>query len=527
MPASPAQPCFRAIPQTLGGAASLFDLAVCHVPARGVWAIRWIGRTGQPTELEYPIPEPASSSAAAPALGNPRTAAATTPPPASPSSSPLPSACLASDERDGTRAAVRSGRRVPGQVPRFPSAALVLSHESAGAWIDCAYVDESFDTEIGAVALATFAGAWLIAYLARSASGQTSCRIAVVPRDRSAHSALGSSGQPTWRSLPAYPQAPGRAGAMAGAHGSVLIVAGGANFPDLPPWEGGIKRYYDDIYVLLPGETQWRAGGRLPAARAYGCALSTPDGVLILGGEDPAQVFDDSLLLSWNGAQLTVKPGPALPEPTTSASAVILGEAVYLAGGYTPATPRISRRDFWRLAWKQAGAAWERRETWPGPARALAVMAAAPQDDALYLMSGLEVRPAGEEPPAAPYLKDAYRYRPTAGWERLPDLPWSVVAATSPAPVAAQPSQVFVLGGVDGTQVGKLPRESPLPDDILVFNVARNEWKLWPEAWPTPVVTVPAVALGDEWVMISGEIRPGKRTAEVWAWRPDRSQKSP
>jgi len=534
MPALSRAHWFRLEPHTLGGAANLSELAVRYALARRAWIVRWVAATGEPTEREYPEATLVRRS--------------TTLPPSF---------------------AVRSAVRVPGQPPRFPSSPLVLCRKTDGEWQDCGFVDEDFAAETGATALVGGTESWLIAYLAQSESGQSSCRVAVIPgqsgpdaerpiqphpTDRGAErsQAFRLHPAPTWRPLPPYPAEPGRAGAMAGAHGPVLIVAGGANFPDLPPWENGIKRYYDDIYVLVPGESHWRPAGRLPAARAYGAALSTGDGLLILGGEDGVRTFADSLLLSWNGTKLAIKSGPPLPEPNTNGSAAFLGEDLYLMGGYTAALPRVSRGDFWRLpgALQALGvrpqslhesleglsqtpsevegrypsrgtrvAAWQRLEAWPGPARALAV--AATLDGALYLFSGLEMRAAAEPQPAEPYLRDAYHYRPASGWERLPDLPWSVVAAPSPAPVAANPSRIFLLGGVDGTQVGRLPRETPLPNDILCFDVALGEWKLWPEPWPTPVVTVPAVALGQEWVIVSGEIKPGKRTTEVWAWRPD------
>jgi len=502
MPALSRAHWFRLEPHTLGEAANLSELAVHYALARHAWIVRWIAANGEPTEREYEEPSPLRSG--------------TTLPP---------------------RFALRSGVRLAGQPPRFPSSPLVLSCETNGEWQDCGFVDESFPAEIGAPTLAGGTNSWLIAYLVRNESGSAACRVAVIPRQTD------PVRPPTWRPLPPYPAAPGRAGAMAGTHGPVLIVAGGANFPDLPPWENGIKHYYDDIYVLLPGESRWRPAGRMPAARAYGAVLSTDDGLLILGGEDGVRTFADTLLLSWNGTGLTIKAGPPLPEPNTNGCAAFLGADLYLIGGYTADVPRVSRRDFWCLPGAlralgigpqglheslegfryqnrgTLGATWQRVEAWPGPARALAVAAA--QDGALYLFSGLEVRAASEPQPAAPYLRDAYRYRPASGWERLPDLPWSVVAAPSPAPVAANPSRIFVLGGVDGTQVGRLPRETPLPNDILCFDVGRSEWKLWPEPWPTAVVTVPAVALGTEWIIVSGEIKPGKRTTEVWAWRPD------
>ena len=42
----------------------------------------------------------------------------------------------------------------------------------------------------------------------------------------------------------------GFAGAINGVNNDVLIVAGGSNFPDGKPWEGGKKSYSDKIFVL-------------------------------------------------------------------------------------------------------------------------------------------------------------------------------------------------------------------------------------------------------------------------------------
>ena len=45
----------------------------------------------------------------------------------------------------------------------------------------------------------------------------------------------------TWTSLPPLPDPIGFAGAFAGVADGALLVAGGANFPDLPPWDKGKK----------------------------------------------------------------------------------------------------------------------------------------------------------------------------------------------------------------------------------------------------------------------------------------------
>ena len=42
----------------------------------------------------------------------------------------------------------------------------------------------------------------------------------------------------------------GFAGPINGVNNNVLVVAGGANFPDGLPWEGGKKYYSNEIFVL-------------------------------------------------------------------------------------------------------------------------------------------------------------------------------------------------------------------------------------------------------------------------------------
>lgn len=326
-----------------------------------------------------------------------------------------------------------------------------------------------------------------------------------------------SATQPGWRQLPPYPRELGVAGILAGQHGGVLIAAGGANFPDRPPWEGGKKVYYDDIHVLLPGADEWMAAGQLPAPRGYSAVVSVPDGVLVIGGENAEQIFSDSLLLRWDGRKLVVAPAPALGSPLTSSVAAVLAGKVYLAGGYSPDAPRLSTGDFWRLDLAAMAAGWQTLPTWPGPTRAQAVMATAA--GSVYLISGLEMR-IGIDGKAQPtYLTDAYRYEPEGTWEKLPEMPWSAIAAPSPAPVTTTPDRIFVLGGVDGRQVGQLARGDRLPDRILCFDVADGAWKVAPGRWPDPVVTVPAVQWGGEWAMVSGEIMAGVRTRNAWIWR--------
>lgn len=306
---------------------------------------------------------------------------------------------------------------------------------------------------------------------------------------------------------------------LAGHHAGVIVAAGGANFPDAPPWEGGKKKTYDDIYVFVPEEGRWKPAGRLPEPRGYAAVVSLPEGVLVLGGENAERVFGDTLWLRWNGREVVVTPGPTLPAPMTSPVAVAVEATVYLAHGYAAGTPRLSAPGFWRWEANRKEADWETLPVWNGPSRGQAVMAAVEGD--LYLLSGIELALRENGKPEPRYLTDAYRYRPSKGvWEPLPELPHSVVAAPTPAPVNRGDDRFFVLGGVDGRNVGKLPRETRVPDEILSFAPAKNRWQVEQWRWPSPVVTAPAFRVGDEWIFVSGEIMSGVRTPEVWAWKP-------
>lgn len=408
--------------------------------------------------------------------------------------------------------ALRSGRRVIGERPTFPGAGLVISCQVGVDWADLGFADETPDGEIFAAAMAVRGTDLLAAWLASDGQGGAVCR--ALRFSLQAPQAVGD----VWRTHPAFPMAPGVAAPIAGVHGGVLLAAGGANFPDRPPWENGVKRTYDEIYALLPGEPAWRNSGKLPVPRAYAAVVSVPDGVLAIGGENATGVFADSLLFSWSGREVVVNPAPALPVPLASPVAAVLDGKVYLAGGYAAGTPRVTTNSFYCLDLAAPAAGWQPLPSWPGPSRALAVIAAL--NGAIYVVSGIEMLAGPDGQPQISYLTDAYRYRPGGSWEKLPELPWSVIAAPSPAPVTTAPGRIFIFGGVDGRQVGKVPRDKRVPEDILFFDVARHEWRLWKEVWPEPVVSTPVVRAGDEWIFVSGETKAGHRTTAVVGWQP-------
>ena len=146
----------------------------------------------------------------------------------------------------------------------------------------------------------------------------------------------------------------GVAGPFAGVHNDALIIAGGANFPRGFPWErsdDGVtppKIYHSDVHVLVrDGEAyKWVSQTvKLPQAAAYGVSVSTPAGIVCIGGERKDKPFEGQQLmhvlsqvfrLSWNEEVRKVEVDTSLPDlpfGLTTAAGALVNNAIYVAGG--------------------------------------------------------------------------------------------------------------------------------------------------------------------------------------------------
>jgi len=338
--------------------------------------------------------------------------------------------------------------------------------------------------------------------------------LAAAPAARAAAPSL-----PSWSQLAPLPDREGFAYPFSGVHNGALLVAGGANFPDKKPWEGGAKVWYDTVFVLEQPGGAWRVAGKLSRPIGYGISLSTPEGVLCLGGSDPRGHFADGFLLRWSGGRLETRPFPALPRPLANSCGVQVGGTIYVAGGIETPDATAALRTFWAIEPGAKEPRWRELEPWPGPARMLAV--AGTDGRAFFLFSGTSLAPDAAGKPVRTYLRDAYRWEPGAGWSRLPDLPAAAVAAPTPAPVDAA-GRLLVLGGDDGSLVGFTPldRHPGFPGLIHAYDPRANAWR---DAgrMPKAHVTTPTVRWGETWIMPTGEVRPGVRSPAVWSLRVD------
>jgi solute:Na+ symporter, SSS family len=324
-----------------------------------------------------------------------------------------------------------------------------------------------------------------------------------------------------WQSLPDLPVELGVAGPFVGVHRDALIVAGGANFPR-PVWEHD-KVWHDQIHVLTKSEQgyQWHSGGKLPGPLAYGAAVSTPAGVVCLGGNRGDETFRDVCLFEWNAdtRQVTRVAYPPLPRPCVYGQAALVDDVIYLAGGQSAAGLDSAMSNFWSLDLARRDQAdefiWRELDPWPGTARAfnLTVSQHNGREECLYVISGRQ-----QAAEAVEFLTDVWEFTPsTSRWRRRAEVPRCVMAGCG---IGWGKHQIVVLGGADGSlfsQTDQLRDRHPgFPREALVFDTVSNRWS---SAGPIPrnhVTTIPVLWQGSM-VIASGEIRPRVRSAKVWS----------
>ncbi len=319
-----------------------------------------------------------------------------------------------------------------------------------------------------------------------------------------------------WTRLPPLPDPVGVAGPFAGVSRGALLVAGGANFPGKKPWEGGKKVWSDRVFVLETPGGEWKAAGTLPRPLGYGVAVTHGAGVVCVGGSDANKHYADVFRLEWQGGRLVTTPLTPLPRPLANACGALVGDKFHVVGGIEKPDATEAGTAGWVLDLAADRPEWRPLPPCPGPGRMLAV--AAGFDGAFWVVGGVELAAGAGGNVERRYRKDAYRFAPGSGWKRLADLPGPLAAGPSPAPSDA--AGFYLLGGDDGTQVAAAPdRHRGFSPVMLRYDTKAGAWADAGRL-PAPRATVPVAYWNRMWVVPSGEVRPGVRSPDVWAFGP-------
>lgn len=342
-----------------------------------------------------------------------------------------------------------------------------------------------------------------------------------------------------WSQLPQLPDEHGFAAPFAGVSQGALIVAGGANFPDGYPWEGGNKVWHDRIFVLeSPNADSWKvADVALPKPLAYGVSVSVPsrDSLILVGGSNENGSHAEVYELVYSGDTIEIESLPALPVVSSMASGALLDGSVYVAGGTADGDSTLQR--FFRLNLSEVPLGWEELP-WPDNAPGRVLSVAGIQRGEFHLFSGADL--GSNQWDKRTYLTDAYSFAPKSGnWRRLADSPRSVTAAPKLAIPSGQAHLLFA-GGVTRSFANAQRDARPdtngggtahpgFPSGILAYHTITNTWSeagLLPvdikadhESNPKASVWAPVTTTIVEWdgrfVIPTGEIKPGIRSPQM------------
>jgi cyclically-permuted mutarotase family protein len=343
--------------------------------------------------------------------------------------------------------------------------------------------------------------------------------------------------------LPEQTTAWGFAGPATGVHQDVLLLAGGANFPDGMPWEGGKKKYYAEGFVMK------RTGKdslvlyktfTLPSALAYAACVSTPTGVVCAGGENPDGVSSKVILLQWDehSDSVLIKKLPDLPLPISNAGITTFGNIVYLAGGENADS---TCSGFYSLDITDTAAQWNTLPNLPhAVSHAVMVAQSASDNPYVYVLGGRKKNSNGiSDIYASAFAFDLKK----KVWKEMQSLPYNLCAGTG---ITSGKNEILLFGGDKGEtfhktelliadinattdtakkqelirQKNQLQSAHPgFSKEVLVYNTTTNKWtNTAPLPFEAPVTTT-AILWNNEVVIPNGEIRAGVRTPEIWMGR--------
>lgn len=325
----------------------------------------------------------------------------------------------------------------------------------------------------------------------------------------------------------------GLAGALIGIHRQNLVIAGGANFPDALPWQGGTKTYHKHLYQarLKHGKVEWANISSLPAARAYSANVSTPWGIICIGGENEQGPTDQVWLIKTRShSPATCTELPPLPKPLSNASATIMKNKIYVVGGENQ---REVSASVYYLDWTDRQKGWQIGPSLPQPVSHTLLLA---DSSTLFLIGG---RKRNYDAPSDFYAAVWQLESDQSSWQTGPSLPFPLSAHSG----VVLNHHLVVLSGDQGhtfRQVEQINidlstgahRANPGPlnhqkqellnnhpgfsKTILLLNIHDHRWQYLNSMTITPPVTTTAVKYQGAVILSNGEIKPGQRTPHLF-----------
>lgn len=333
--------------------------------------------------------------------------------------------------------------------------------------------------------------------------------------------------------------ATGFAGPVTGLLENYFFVGGGANFPESMPWNGGPKKYYNQLLVYaIKGEKLelLKKQFNLPNNIAYAASCNIVNGILFAGGENENGPSNLVWQMKWDPVfkNIVFDKLPNLPIAISNASITVVKNKVYLVGGET-ATNTLDQLIVLDL--DQIHLGWQQLKKCPIQIShaVMDVLFQKPQGQ-IFLAGGRKKNQNG----ISDFHATMYAYDlETDKWELKHALPYEICAGTGGA---TKSNNFLVFGGDKGTifhqveqliavinkeqdpkiksrlveQKNSLQATHPgFSKEVLVYDALKDNWKIIGNIpFETPVTTT-AIKWGESFLIPSGEIKAGVRSFTI------------
>ena len=330
----------------------------------------------------------------------------------------------------------------------------------------------------------------------------------------------------------------GVSGAFIGTIGNTVVIAGGSDFPEAKPWEGGIKEYFNDIYLITGSGDKYNcsiADEKFPLKIGNGCSASDGKAVFCFGGYDGKNINRKVFTIRLSGKDVKIDSISDLPSAFVPASAAYNNGFIYIHGTDGSAN-RLFRFSTVSYQWKELKGCPDRCISEGAPF----VYQHNGREEALYLIGG-----RGTDSNGLYLSSTVWEYLPTHDtWKKKTSI--SIDGKTSPlmhsGAVRYGSAHILVFGGDDGkefsaraelekkislcnnpmhkdslknTLVSYYTSHQGFSEKIFAYHTITDTWtEIGVSGEPLPVVTS-AVRLGDRILIPSGEIHPGIRSNSI------------
>lgn len=337
----------------------------------------------------------------------------------------------------------------------------------------------------------------------------------------------------------------GFAGAINGVNNNVLIVAGGSNFPNGLPWEGGKKAYSDKIFVLEKNRDDFvwneKVKSVLPEPIAYCGNTSTPSGIVYVGGENKNGISNKCFLLKWNKHtnEVAIKPLPDLPVALTNVAVTNIDNIVFAAGGDET---KNSSNSFFSIDLNDENSQWKTLPSLPiALANATAIAQSGKDGKEIFIIGGRSKTSSG----ISDLHNTTFAFEPQKQqWRKCADISdgKNTTNLSAASGVALGENEILITGGDNGKtfhqieiliskiasakspeEKAKLTKEknnlsihhNGFDKSLLLYNTNGDAWTKIAELPFLTHVTTTDVLWRNKIIISNGEIKPGIRTPDV------------